>query len=167
VALERASLADLYAQYPSLIESSHLITSGPTDKYNCAAWVERDLTHWYEPGLYWPDGLPQPDGLDDLHCYVALFELWDYEGCAEPDYEPGFLKIAIYAIGSRFCHVAKQIRGSDWSSKGGGLHDFRHGTLDALYPSGIMENARPTMFMRRPDDGTDPQHLERAGLIPA
>jgi hypothetical protein len=165
MALEAAELADLYAQYPSLAASSHCITSGPTDNYNCAAWVERDLTHWYEPGMYWPEGVPEPDGPDDLDCYVALFESWGFETCEDSDHETGFLKIAIYAVGARFCHVAKQIRRSDWSSKGGSLHDFRHASLDALHPSGIMENARPTVFMRRPDDATDPQHLERTGLI--
>lgn len=163
--LKRAELADLYAQFPSLAGSRHSITSEDTDQYNCAAWVERDLSHWYEPGVYWPDGLPEPDGREDLHCYVALFERWGFEVCDDPSHEAGFLKIAIYAVESRFCHVAKQIRRCDWSSKAGVLHDFRHGSLEALHPSGIMENARPAVFMRRPDDGTDPQQLERIGLI--
>jgi len=167
IPLSTPDLADLYAQYPSLVSAHHRITSQPTDQYNCTAWLIRDIAHWYEPGIYWPDGLPEPDGDgNDLHCYIALFELWGFEICADRTHESGFLKIAIYAIDARFCHVAKQIRGADWSSKGGTLHDFRHDTLDALYPCGIMENATPTVFMRCADDG-DPQHLERTGLIPA
>lgn len=110
--------------------------------------------------------MPEPENGDDLHCYVALFESWGYEPCADASHETGFLKIAVYAIGARFCHVAKQVRGTGWSSKGGTLHDFQHATLEALYPCGIMEDARPTVFMRTEDDGTDPQHLERGGLLP-
>lgn len=115
----------------------------------------------------WPAGLPEPSNGDDVHCYIALFESWGFELCGDSDHEPGCLKIALYAIGAKFCHVAKQIRGGDWSSKAGVLHDFRHESLEALYPCGIMQNARPSVYMRRPDDGTDPQYLERTGLIRA
>jgi hypothetical protein len=115
----------------------------------------------------WPDNLPSPSNGDDLHCYIALFESWGFQCCEDSTHEDGYLKIALYSTGARFCHVAKQIRGADWSSKAGVLYDFRHSSLDSLHPSGIMENARPTVFMRRPDDGRDPQHVERTGLIPA
>ena len=168
VALGVPDLADLYAQFPSLAHSQHRITSEDNDQYNCAAWIQRDTSHWYEPGMpNWPAGLPEPLDGDDLHCYIALFQSWGFELCDDPSHETGFLKIAVYTIGAKFCHVAKQIRDSDWSSKAGVLHDFRHESLEALHPCGIMEDARPSVYMRRPDDGTDPQHLERTGLIPA
>jgi hypothetical protein len=55
--------------------------------------------------------------LRDVQCYIALFERWGYVPCANADYEPGFLKIAIYALDDSFQHVAKQLRGGGWSSK--------------------------------------------------
>jgi hypothetical protein len=158
---------ELYARFPSLADSTHKITSEDTDEYNCTAWVERDFHHWYEPGIHWPDGVPEPESDDDdLHCYIALFESWGFERCRDGSHEPGYLKIALYSVGSRYFHVAKQIRHAEWSSKAGVLHDFRHESLGALKPSVLMDNAEPTVFMRRPDDGTDAQHLERGGLIP-
>jgi hypothetical protein len=164
--LKSASLDDLYAQYPSLAESEHRITSLCTDDYNCVGWVPRELNRWYEPGLYWPENVPEPDGPEDLDCYVALFESWGFEICGDGGYEVGYLKIAIYAHEETFQHVAKQIRGGGWSSKGGNLHDFSHKRLDALQPCGLMLHAVPVRFMRRHDDEKDPQHLERTGLIP-
>jgi hypothetical protein len=166
-ALNAPTLDDLYAQYPSLREAEHNITSIANDEYNCVAWVPKELDRWYEPGIYWPKGIPEPDDERDLCCYVALFESWDFEPCDDAAYEPGFLKVALYEHQGVFKHVAKQLRDGTWSSKAGVLHDFRHHALDDLHPSGIMENARPSVFMRRPDDGSDPQHLERTGLIPA
>jgi hypothetical protein len=164
LALSAAPLEDLYAQFPSLRDSRHRITSSPTDEYNCVAWVPRELDRWYDPELFWPDDIPKPDGDDDLDCYVALFESWGFERCEDERYEDGFLKIAVYTVGQSFQHVAKQLRDGSWSSKGGVLHDFRHCTLDALQPSGIMVNARPSVFMRHNDDG-ESQELERTGLI--
>ncbi|HLL91759.1 MAG TPA: hypothetical protein VK252_02375 [Solirubrobacteraceae bacterium] len=122
--MNQPDVADLYAQYPSLLASTHQITSEDNDVYNCAAWVPGDLRHWYEPGFYWPPGVPEPDGDEDIECYIALFETWGYELCDNPRYEAGYLKIAIYERDGQFGHVAKQIRGGGWSSKGGVLHDL-------------------------------------------
>jgi len=161
-----SELEDLYAQFPSLSASRHQITSQPTDGYNCVAWVERALDRWYEPGIFWPSGVPEPDGDEDLECYVALFRSWGFEVCSTPGYEAGCLKLALYADGRCFQHVAKQLRGAaaGWSSKAGVLHDLRHQELDALHPSGVMQDARPAIFMKRPDPGHS-MGLEETGLI--
>jgi hypothetical protein len=155
----------LYVQFPSLHESPHNITSEPTDVYNCVGWVHRELDRWYEPDIYWPDDVPEPAGEDDLDCYVALFETWGFVRCDDADYEEGFLKIAIYADDGSFQHVAKQLRDGTWSSKAGRLHDLRHHALEALHPAGIMRNAHPVVFMKKQDDGSDSQELERRGLM--
>lgn len=156
---------DLYAQFPALRRSQHRITSEPSDGYNCVGWVARAFDKWYEPGINWPPGVPEPENEDDLGCYIALFESWGYEICEGPEHEPGYLKIAVYADGQSFQHVAKQLRGTGgWSSKAGFLHDLRHQDLEALHPSGIMRNARPVVYMRRPDSG-ESMSLEETGLI--
>jgi hypothetical protein len=156
--------SDLYAQFPSLQSSEHRITSQPVDDYNCVAWVNRITDRWLEPGLFWPLGVPEPEGDDDVECYVALFERWQFIRCDTSDYEPGFLKIALYTVGKSFQHVAKQLRNGHWSSKAGTLHDLRHATLGALQPSGVMRNATPSVFMKRVDNGED-MTLEETGLI--
>ncbi len=158
-------LDDLYAQIPKLRAAVHRITSPDSDRYNCVAWVERDLDRWWEPGFYWPFGSPTPRGDEDLDCYVYLFRKLGFEVCESSTLEPGFLKIALYAEDDEFHHVAKQLPSGQWSSKAGTLHDFKHEKLEALEDSGVMKNARPVMFMRRPFSGSDPMALEESGLL--
>lgn len=159
------SIEDLYARYPRLQASNHKITSQRTDRYNCVAWIEREMDRWFEPEIFWPDGLPIPADSADLDCYIALFRSWGFEDCDSADLEDGYLKIAIFATGSEFDHVAKQLPSGAWSSKGGSLHDFKHEDLDALRDCLVMPNATVVQLMRRPYDGTDPYEIEEDGLI--
>jgi hypothetical protein len=160
-------LADLRAQYPRLTEGNHRITSPPTGAYNCVAWVNRDTSHWFEPDFTWPDDLYVAEGEPDLDAYVELFRRWGFEECESGDLEAGHLKIAIYATGEYFQHVAKQLPSGAWSSKNGRLHDLRHEGLDALEGSGVLMNARPSVFMRRRDDGDLMPLEERGFLLPS
>jgi hypothetical protein len=103
---------------------------------------------------------------DDLDCYFAVFESLGYEKCDSPDFEAGYLKIAIYAVGNAFHHVAKQLPSKRWSSKVGESFDIRHDELDALYDSAVFfDNATATAFMKRPDDGTDDFEMEEHGIV--
>jgi hypothetical protein len=159
-----AELEDLYAQFPRLRDARHRITSRPNDEYNCVAWVERDFDTWWEPGFCWPTDL-EPDGDDDLAHYIELFQRWGFELCETGDLEDGFLKIAVYAEGCAFHHVAKQLPSGAWSSKAGALHDFRHEALNALDECAVMRGASVVCHMRRPFEGEDPYQLEETGLI--
>jgi len=159
------SAADLYLEYPRLSSSEHKITSEATDRYNCVAWVDRTTDRWFEPEIYWPDAVPVPQGAEDLDCYLALFRHWGFEDCDSPDLEDGFLKIAIFAVGQEFEHVAKQLPSGNWSSKGGVLYDFRHRDLDALGDCRAMRRAEPVCYMKRAFDGDDPFEVEEHGLI--
>jgi hypothetical protein len=156
----------LYERLPRLEPTNHTLTSQDTDKYNCVAWITRDMERWWEPGFYWPPGVPEPDSPEnDLGCYLTLFEELGYEACAGPDLEPGFLKIALYARDEAFHHVAKQLRSGAWSSKIGYSFDLRHDDLDALYDGAFFERATATVYMRRPDDGADPMEIEESNGI--
>jgi hypothetical protein len=155
----------LYAQLPRLQESDHRITSPATDDYNCVAWVDRDTDRWWEPGFYWPEGIPEPTELQDLEHYVDLFRSLGFELCGTGDLEDGYLKIAIYSGEGAFHHVAKQLPSGAWSSKAGVLHDLRHDELAAFEECGVMKYATVTAFMRRPYDGEDPMELEETGLL--
>jgi hypothetical protein len=161
-----SKLEDLYAHAPRLEASGHRITSDAADTYNCVAWLTRDLNRWWEPGFYWPPNIPRPQAEDDdLGCYVALFEDLGYELCVNADLEPGFLKIAIYANGNAFHHVAKQLRSGRWSSKIGMSFDVRHDDLEALNDAVYFQSATATLFMKRTDDGTDPMEVEEHGIV--
>ena len=155
----------LYAQFPKLSSAEHRITSGPSDAYNCVAWVVRDTERWWEPGFFWPYGAPDPTDDEDLACYVALFRRMGFEVCDSPALEHGSLKIALYTDDGGFHHVAKQLPSGRWSSKAGLLHDLRHDELDALTGSGILKHALPTTYMRRHYDGADQMTLEETGLV--
>ncbi len=75
------------------------------------------------------------------------------------------LKIALYAEGGEFFHVAKQMREGTWSSKAGVLHDLKHSDLAAFEGSFALRFAVPVVFMKRPDDGRDPMTLEHGKLL--
>jgi len=160
-----SDLDALYAQLPNLADDEHRITSPATDEYNCVAWVERDLDRWWEPDFYWPPDAPEPDGDDDLNCYIAMFQHLGFEPTESPDLEDGFTKIAIYAEGARFHHVAKQLPSGAWSSKAGRLHDVRHESLAAFEDSPVLGHSRPVIFLRRRSDPADEMELEEHGLL--
>ncbi len=164
--LTPASIEDFYAQYPRLAEDSEQkITSEATDRYNCVAWVQRDMNHWVDPEIFWPRGVPEPKNDDDLECYVALFRSWGFEEADSAELEDGYLKIAVFATGDAFDHVAKQLPSGRWSSKGGAMYDFRHGTLEALGECRVMPGTRLALTMRRLYDGRDLHEAEENGLI--
>jgi hypothetical protein len=129
------------------------------------AWVEREMDRWLEPDMFWPAGVPEPDSDADLDCYFALFRTWGFEDCDSPDREDEYLKIAIFATGDEFDHVAKQLPSGAWSSKGGTLYDFRHGSLDALKGCRVMPGTTLVQIMKRPYDGRDPYEMEEKGLL--
>lgn len=157
-------LATLYAELPRLAGSVHQITSDPVDRYNCVAWVLGELNAWVQPEFDWPTDVPKPTGIEDLHCYIALFERDGWEVTDSEALEPGYLKLALYVTGDEFHHVALQLRDGDWTSKVGLGHDLRHRELDALYDCVNHYGARATLFMRRPDDGRE-MELYETGLI--
>ena len=161
------NLAALYDRLPQLAASPHTITSEPTDRYNCVAWVFRDFSHYYAPGLYWPADQPPPAGDDDLEDYVSLFSSRGYTECTTSELEPGFLKIAIYAKGQTFHHVAKQLPDGGWSSKLGEAHDLLHQELGALEGSIVFfDEATAVRFMKRPfDPDSESFELEMTGLV--
>jgi hypothetical protein len=160
-------IEDVYTRLPRLQPSPHAITSPPKDRYNCVAWVDRDLEHWWQPEFHWPSDLHCPLDAPDIDCYIELFRRWGFEICVSPAFEPGFLKIAIYSADGFFHHVAKQIPPIEWwSSKIGHAHDVRHEHLDALYESPVyFDNAEVTHYMRRVHDPADPFTLELGQLL--
>jgi hypothetical protein len=147
-------LTTLENAFPRIVGRPYSKTSPITDDYNCVAWVSRDTDHWWEPcvdGAYWPRAVdPEDLPIDaDLPEYLEVFGSLGFVECADATLEPGVEKIAIYAEGQRFDHVAYQRSDGEWSSKMGPYNDIRHESTDVLigarpggYPAVALYMAR-------------------------
>ncbi len=142
------------AHFPSLAAAGYTITSNSSDCYNCVAWVLRDLRHWWEPALqggFWPrpvDASELEDG--DLDEYVRQFAAVGFQECRDGALEAVTEKIAIYADGEDFAHVAYQRPDGAWSSKLGKLNDVRHKSATAVSGPSALEYPGIALYMARP-----------------
>lgn len=119
--------AYLEGLFPKLKNVPYEVTSPEDDEYNCVAWALGEVDRWWSPtpGYHWPD-IPRDAALET---FIALFEQAGYHRCDASDHEPGFDRVAVYAIGATATHVARQLSGEWWTSKCGGLEDIRHPLL--------------------------------------
>ena len=120
-------------RFPCLEGRDYAVTSDNTDVYNCIAWALGESDRRWDPyttgGDYWPDDLPRDDALST---FVALFEYLGFAECGGLEPEEGIERIAIYAEGDRFTHVARQLDSGRWTSKLGDLWDIEHEQLEDL-----------------------------------
>jgi hypothetical protein len=141
------------AHFPRLAREAYSVTSPQDDRYNCVAWIGRNRDQWLEPGFdggTWPREVSDEE-LDagDLSEFVRLFEGWGYQSCDDGRLEEGVEKIAVYAAGDDFDHVAYQRPDGTWSSKLGRLNDIRHDDENALAGPGGFEYAPVQLYMSR------------------
>ena len=61
-----------------------------------------------------------------------MFESFGYEACPDNSSEEGLEKIAIYAVGDRVKHAARQLIDGQWTSKLGTDVDITHSSLAEL-----------------------------------
>ena len=143
-------MGDLDADFPNLQAGAWQVTSPPDNRYNCIAFaVGRTDVYWWpdeypDPNFdYWPPGILREES---IAAFVQLFESLAYEVCADGTLEPGFVKIAIYALQDTPTHAARQLDTGQWTSKLGVEEDIVHEKLEALagpcYGSAVQ-------FMRR------------------
>ena len=123
----------LIAMYlPGLEIGSYEITSPTTDAYNCIAWALGETHRRWDPlGFlpdHWPEGLPRNDQLETIE---AALRLEGFERCDDGSLADGVEKIALFAEGSRFTHIARQLPSGRWTSKLGDYCDIEH-ELEAL-----------------------------------
>lgn len=80
---------------------------------------------------------------------MRLFAGEGFSLCDSDELEPGYEKIAIYAIAGLFTHVARQLNGGQWTSKVGSLEDITH-----LSPASMSEGIYGFVhcIMRRPSE---------------
>ena len=117
---------------PSLRISRYVIAGRATGDYNCIAWATGSDSDWWAPFSlqdHWPAGVPRND---DLASVMAALATVGYEPCDDGLLQEGTEKIAFYAIGGRFTHVAVQLADGRWSSKLGPDELIEHDELDTL-----------------------------------
>ena len=122
--------------FPNLRPGEWRRASEPDPRYNCIAFAagRTDVYWWPDPfpdplNDYWPAGIPRDETVDAI---AELYRSLGYEPCTDASLEPGFEKVALYAVGSEPTHAARQILNGRWVSKLGPQEDIEHGAPDDL-----------------------------------
>lgn len=112
-------------------------TSEKDPFYNCIAWAAGDKSNPWWPqnaemsaitGSYWPPGVPKRE---DIKSFVKAFKSIGYSPCGDGQAEPGFVKVAIYALNGVPTHAARQLPDGRWTHKMGQNIDIAT-TLEAV-----------------------------------
>src|SRR5436189_3388606 len=101
------------SDFPNLTSSSWQVTSPPDPLYNCIAFAAgRTDVFWWpddypDPASdYWPPGILREESIAAL---IELYQSLGFDACADGNLEQGFEKIAIYALGQKPTHAARQL----------------------------------------------------------
>ena len=151
--------------FPNLGPDNHRITSNMSREYNCIAWAagidNRQL--WPngaeglldEPAVTWPEGIRNDESIE---AFVEYFASLGYALCAGPDFEAGYLKIAIFEKDGYPTHACRQLPSQKWTSKMGwdGV-DIEHNDLECIAGD---RYGTPSAFLKRPAAG---HHTGTAG----
>jgi hypothetical protein len=133
--------------FPALASTGYRVTSPAAAAYNCFAWAVGVDDLWWEPDPgddgYWPAGVKREQTLPAI---AAAFGTLGFLSCSDGALEPGFEKVAIYALGDRPTHAARQKSDGRWTSKLGPLEDIEH-ELAGLVG---QEYGTVALFLRRP-----------------
>jgi hypothetical protein len=118
--------------FPNLRLAGYSVTS-PSDRvYNCIAWAAGISDDWWWPDPLgvstWPDSVAREE---TIGAFVDAFRSLGYVACDNEKLEPGYEKIALYALSGAPKHAARQLPSGLWTSKIGELEDLEH-TLDGL-----------------------------------
>ena len=145
------------AAFPNLTPTNHRVIGPATHEYNCIAWACGDTHRWWQPGphFHWP--VPcDPDDSSLANLLAALGAVGFAPHPHGPP-EPGFERIAVYALGpGEYTHAAKQTASGTWTSKLGTDALVEHDTPDAV-AGGLYGSV--VQFLRRstpPDDSVTP-----------
>jgi hypothetical protein len=139
----------LETTFPNLKADGYELKSPATPYYNCIAWAAGDSQRfWWPtappvPPYYWPGYAPRAE---DLESFRIAFEGMGYLTCEDGSLEPRLEKIAIYSVGDRPKHAARQLEDGRWASKCGKAVDIYHGS-----PQGVADGSygQVSFFMRR------------------
>lgn len=118
--------------FPNLAPTGYTVISPATFVYNCIAWAAGIADDWWWPDPMgvstWPASARREE---TVPAFEEAFQTLGYVPGADNTLEPGFEKIALYALNGAPKHAARQIQDGRWTSKLGELEDVEH-TLDGL-----------------------------------
>ncbi len=136
--------------FPGLRGRNYQVTSPRDDAYNCIAWAAGDTADWWWPdeggrpkSSRWPAGVPR---VLTLEAFREAFATLGYAVCEREEAEPGFEKIALFALTGMPKHAARQLPNGRWTSKLGPMEDIEHELHDLtgmVYGSVVLVMKRP------------------------
>jgi hypothetical protein len=115
--------------FPRLRGTAYVVTSPPTEGYNCVAWAAGFTDRWWwpvgpGPCVYWPSGIARTETIEAVR---DAFALLGYAPCADEQHESGYEKVALFAdAGGIPTHAARQLPTGRWTSKLGQGDDIEH-----------------------------------------
>jgi hypothetical protein len=123
--------------FPDLPRTGYSVTSPVSTDYNCIAWAAGVTDEWWWPdpmGINsWPASVRREES---IAAFVEAFQSLGYVPCLDDSPEPGFEKVALYALAGVPKHAALQLPSGRWTSKLGPLEDVEHvleGLVGAWY----------------------------------
>ena len=140
------------SDFPRLNPDNHHISSPASIDYNCIAWAAGDVQHWWQPGVYWPVLMDQPE--HGLAVLVQVFKSLGFEECGlNASLEPGFDKVALFGDSLCYTHAARQLPIGKWTSKLGKAEDIEH---DTPHDVGGGVYGELSQIMKRPQASPHP-----------
>jgi hypothetical protein len=134
--------------FPGLVGTGYAVTSPSTFEYNCIGWAAGEDDRWWWPDAagvsYWPAGVPREE---TLPAFAAAFATLGFAPSANPNLEPGVIKIALYARSGIPTHASRQLPNGNWTSKLGQSEDIEHtfaSLAGSVYGDVAMILAKPS-----------------------
>lgn len=117
--------------FPRLRGQPYQITSPKDHRYNCIAFAAGDDCNWWWPDAagedIWPAGFARAETVE---AFRDAFASLGYVACDDDQVEPGYEKVALFALAGVPKHAARQLPSGRWVSKLGPSEDIEHGLQD-------------------------------------
>jgi hypothetical protein len=138
------SLEDVF---PGLRGQPYQIKSEKDRKYNCIAFAVGDTANWWWPDPLGEDTWPPAVARDEtVEAFRGAFATLGYAVCDDERLEPGYEKVALFALAGKPKHAARQLPSGRWTSKLGPREDIEH----ALHDLTGMAYGSVVLVMKRP-----------------
>jgi hypothetical protein len=138
---------ELHDLFPGLRGQAYAITSAKDGRYNCIAWAAGDARQWWWPDQdgedVWPAGVER---VASVSAFRDAFAVLGYMVCDDDRFEPGYERIALFALRGVPKHAARQLLDGRWTSKLGRREDIEHALHDLtgmVYGSVVLVMKRP------------------------
>lgn len=135
-------LPHVEAVFPQLLlGGGYSKTSEKDVLYNCIGFAMGEYRWWWPDAMrtkYWPVGAPRAETIE---AFTIAFGLRGYNVTDAADFEPGFQKVALFALLGKPTHAAIQQPSGRWKSKLGESEDIEHdlrGVENHIYGSPVL-----------------------------